>query len=185
MAFYTFFDLTAKIKEKIRDLILLPYWKLKLDRVGKKSFIKSSVKIIGNGKRIRIGNNFKIWHRCFITVGKGTIRFGDNGHLGVGVYINATKGNIEIGNHVAIAPGTQIYSYSDDYAIGRKIGEIHKTGDVIIKNNVLIGAGSIILPGVTINNGAIIAAGAVVNKDVSENSIVGGVPAKEIKKRKE
>ena len=64
---------------------------------------------------------------------------------------------------------------------------IHPTaiiGDnVIIEDDVLIGAGTIILPGVTIGKGAIIAAGAVVTKDVPEYTIVGGIPAKEIKKR--
>ncbi len=50
-----------------------------------------------------------------------------------------------------------------------------------IGNNVWIGANSTILPGVTIGDGAIIAAGAVVSKDVPENAVVGGVPAKIIK----
>ena len=52
---------------------------------------------------------------------------------------------------------------------------------VKIGNNVWIGSNATILPGVTISDGAIIAAGAVVTKDVSENSIVGGNPAKLIK----
>ena len=50
-----------------------------------------------------------------------------------------------------------------------------------IGKNVWIGANATILPGVSIGDGAIIAAGAVVSKDVPENSVVGGVPARKIK----
>lgn len=60
---------------------------------------------------------------------------------------------------------------------------IRNNKPVVIGNDVWIGAGVIILPGVHIGDGAIIAAGAVVNKDVEAYTIVGGVPAKFIKKR--
>lgn len=50
-----------------------------------------------------------------------------------------------------------------------------------IGKNVWIGANATVLPGVTIGDGAIVAAGAVVNRDVPENTVVGGVPAKVIK----
>lgn len=53
-----------------------------------------------------------------------------------------------------------------------------------IGKNVWIGANSVVLPGVTVGNGAVIAAGAIVTKDVPENTVVGGVPAKFIKKVK-
>ncbi|OCC15876.1 Acetyltransferase [Dissulfuribacter thermophilus] len=52
---------------------------------------------------------------------------------------------------------------------------------VTIGKDVWIGTGAIILPGVTINDGAIIAAGAVVTKDVPQDCLVGGVPAKIIR----
>jgi acetyltransferase-like isoleucine patch superfamily enzyme len=55
---------------------------------------------------------------------------------------------------------------------------------IVIKKNAWIGAGATILPGVTIGENAIVAAGAVVTKDVFDNTIVGGVPAKLIKKIK-
>ena len=54
---------------------------------------------------------------------------------------------------------------------------------VVIGNDVWIGSGAVILEGITIGDGAIVAAGAVVTKDVEPYSIVGGVPAKEIRKR--
>ena len=56
-------------------------------------------------------------------------------------------------------------------------------GDIIIGNDVWIGYNAIILSGVTIGDGAIIATGAVVTKDVPAYTIVGGIPAKKIKKR--
>ena len=82
----------------------------------------------------------------------------------------------------------------DDVQIGPKVSvitEIHpldpstrKSLDlksVLIKRNAWIGAGAIILPGVTIGENSVIAAGAVVNKDVPANTVVGGIPAKIIK----
>lgn len=54
---------------------------------------------------------------------------------------------------------------------------------VIIKNDVLIGANSVILSGITIGNGAVIGAGAVVTKDVPDYAVMGGVPARIIKYR--
>ena len=56
-------------------------------------------------------------------------------------------------------------------------------GDIVIGNDVWIGYEAVILSGVTIGDGAIIGARAVVTKDVAPYSIVGGVPAKEIRKR--
>jgi acetyltransferase-like isoleucine patch superfamily enzyme len=56
-------------------------------------------------------------------------------------------------------------------------------GDIRIGDDVWVGCSVQILPGVTIGNGAVIAAGSLVNKDVPENAIVAGVPAKIIKYR--
>ncbi|MDO5665378.1 MAG: acyltransferase [Bacteroidia bacterium] len=62
-----------------------------------------------------------------------------------------------------------------------RVPDLEITAPIEIKNNVYIGARSIIMPGVTIGNNCIIAAGAVVTKDVPDNSVYGGVPAKFIK----
>lgn len=56
----------------------------------------------------------------------------------------------------------------------------HTVGPIILKHKCYIGAGAIILPGVTVGEGAIVAAGAVVTKDVPPWTLVGGVPARVI-----
>ena len=56
--------------------------------------------------------------------------------------------------------------------------------DVVIEEDVWVGAGATILKGVTIGNGSVVAAGALVKKDVPPYAVVGGVPAKIIKMRK-
>lgn len=69
------------------------------------------------------------------------------------------------------------------YVGGFVTERIQTHSEVKIKNDVWIGANTVIMPGVTIGNGAIIGAGAVVTKDVSDYAIVAGVPAKLIKYR--
>jgi len=92
------------------------------------------------------------------------------------------KKKIEIGNSCLISTGVIIRD-NDGHKIGL-FGEkpIEKIKEVIIKDNVWIGQNSIILKGVTINEGAIIAAGSVVTKDIEKNSLVGGCPAKIIRR---
>ena len=79
-----------------------------------------------------------------------------------------------IGHHVVLAT----LNHDLDPA---KRGDLHPA-PICIGKNVWIGSNATILQGVTIGDGAVIAAGAVVNKDVPENTVVGGVPAKIIRK---
>ena len=172
-------DFCVRIRSKIIDYILKSFWLIRLKTLGRGSCLKPGVKVIGNGKRIKIGKNFKIWLRCTLSVGiKGKITFGDEGLLGVNSYINASHGNITIGNNVAIAAYCQIYSHSHHYQKGHFVNQCFIEGDVVIKDNVLIGSNVVILPGVTINKNSVIGAGAVVTKDVPQNKIMGGIPAK-------
>lgn len=118
-----------------------------------------------NPKNIYLGENVRITMDCCIWAGdNGKIIFGNNVLVGPGVKIFAT-------NH-----GSQKL----DVPI---VFQDRVERDIIIGNNVWIGANSVIVAGVEIEDGSIIAAGSVVTKNVSKNVIVGGVPAKIIKER--
>ena len=109
---------------------------------------------------------------------------GINITVGKNVFINACckfqdQGGIEIGDNVLIGHSVVIATLNHDFIIENRLSMHAKK--VKIGNDVWIGSNVTILPGVTINDGAIIAAGAVVTKDVAQNAIVAGNPAKIIK----
>ncbi len=109
------------------------------------------------GKHIKLGKNIFINHACtFLDLGGITIE--DDVQIG-------PKVNLITENH-PVDPSKRKYL---------------ELKSILIKRNAWIGAGATILPGVTIGENSIVAAGAVVNKDVHDNSIVGGIPAKFIK----
>lgn len=85
--------------------------------------------------------------------------------------------HIEIGNNVTLAPRVHIIAH--DASTWEYLGH-SKVKNVRIGNRVFIGAGSIILPGVTIGDNVIVGAGSVVTKDIPENSVYAGNPAKYI-----
>ena len=111
--------------------------------------------------------------------------YGTNITLGKQVFFNTNcvvldAAKVTIGDHVFIGPAVQIYTaiHPKDPIQRRKFFESAKP--ITIENDVWIGGGAIILPGVTIGKNSIVGAGSVVTKDVPENVTVAGNPAKEI-----
>lgn len=112
---------------------------------------------------------------------------GKNITIGKNVFINACckfqdQGGITIGDGVLIGHNVTLATLNHEENPSRR-HYIHPK-PIKIGNNVWIGSNATILPGVTIGDGAIIGANAVVTKDVKENTIVAGVPAKLIKEIK-
>ena len=121
------------------------------------------------------GENLKFYGKVNIKNPKN-IKVGNNVSFNDGVYLNGL-GKIEIGNNVSISALSIIVSTGlDPKSLEHK--KEHKNKKIIIGNNVQIGAGAIILSGVMINNNVIVGAGSVVTKNVTDNCIVAGNPAK-------
>ena len=110
--------------------------------------------------------------------------FGKNIHLGKNVFINAgckfqDHGGIYIGDNVLIGHNVVLATLNHEENPKNRGNLI--AAPIKIGNDVWIGSNATILSGVTMDDGAIVAAGAVVTKDVAENTVVGGVPAKYIR----
>lgn len=110
---------------------------------------------------------------------------GKNIHIGENVFINSNctmqdQGGVYIGDDVLIGHNVCLLTLNHGFE-PEKRAELHPS-PIHIEDKVWIGSNATILPGVSIGKGAIVAAGAVVTRDVEENTIVGGVPARLIKK---
>lgn len=88
---------------------------------------------------------------------------------------------VTIGDYCMIGPNTVISTVGHPLTAEGRRQHLSITAPIVIGNDVWIGANCVILPGVTIGNNVVIAAGAVVTKDVPNNCVVGGIPAKKIK----
>jgi acetyltransferase-like isoleucine patch superfamily enzyme len=143
----------------------------------------ASIEADSNGKII-IGPNCTICQNSILKSQGGSIIINGNSTIQPFCYLGGA-GGIFIGNGVRIAPGAKIFSYEHNYK--EKNVPIYKQGitlkKIIIEDNVWIGSNAIITGGVIIGRDSIIGAGSVVTKSVESGSIVGGVPAKLIKKR--
>lgn len=136
--------------------------------------LKTMVKSIGDnvyvGKYVVIKNH-------------SNISIGSNVSIHDFTYIDGA-GGLDIGNNVSIAHNCSIlttnHQWNDNTKPIKYNKEEHKK--VIINNDVWLGCGVRILAGVEINKRSVVAAGAVVNKNVVSNTVIGGVPAKLIKK---
>ncbi|MGY3931360.1 maltose O-acetyltransferase [Aeromonas encheleia] len=115
-----------------------------------------------------------------------SLRIGEGTSINEYTNIRAAGGDIYIGKHCMIAQFVTIVASNHVVDLGGNMIE-HEWDNVkrnvSIGDNTWIGAGSIILPGVTIGSGCVIAAGSVVTHDVLDNQIVVGAPAKLLRAR--
>lgn len=125
----------------------------------------------------KVGNHVNIHGKFFIKY-CNNFEIGDNSHINYGVFL-VCRDKIIIGKNVHISSHVTMHTGGLD--IFNDINK-HYTKSIVIEDNVWITTGVILNPGVTIGKNSIVLPGSVVNKDIPENSMVGGVPAKLIKK---
>lgn len=137
--------------------------------------------------KVRKGNS----PQC-LGVGANTILINiDNIYIGEGSYINggdiraSNNAKIVIGKNCMLSYNVHIRTETHEYKNSEIpiISQGHLEKDIYIGDDVWIGYGAQIMAGVRIGNSAVVAAGAVVTKDVEAYTVVGGIPARVIKKR--
>ncbi|MGL5902975.1 MAG: sugar O-acetyltransferase [Cetobacterium sp.] len=169
---------------KAKDLIRT-YNQIDSNNLEEKNIILTEL-LGGKGKNLWITAPF------FVDYGNN-IYFGNNCEVNMNcTFLDDNK--IIIGNNALIAPNVQIYTAFHPLNAIDRFGQVKEDGTfefcktqtapVIIGDNVWIGGGVIILPGVTIGNNVVIGAGSVVTKDIPSDSLAFGNPCKVIKNLK-
>ena len=133
----------------------------------------------------RCGMKFDIAPGAFLMSGiwfdtRGNCLIGKNSVINQDCRLD-NRGGIFIRENVSISPGVHLITADHDIDSPRCAG---RQAPITIEKLVFIGSRATILPGVTIGEGAVVAACACVTKDVEPYTVVGGVPAREIRKRK-
>lgn len=131
----------------------------------------------------KVGNNVEIKIPFMCDYGYN-IEIGDN----VFINYNCTMldcNKIKIGNNVLIAPNVQFYAATHPVEYEIRLQELEMAYPIIVEDNVWIGGGAIICPGVKIGRNTVIGAGSVVVKDIPANCVAVGNPCKVIKRLEE
>lgn len=157
------------------------------------------IKHLPNSRYVRLFNTIRIWYlskvlkileydsnsffenKVYISNAQD-ITIGKHCHINENVFIQGCS----IGNYVMIAPNVAILNSTHNYNdinIPMILQGERKGINPIVEDDVWIGRNAIIMPGVIIKKGSIVAAGSVVTKNIEAYSVVGGIPAKLIKKR--
>ena len=112
------------------------------------------------------------------------VKIGEHCSIASNVQFGSEPYMITIGDHVRLTENVKFTTHDGGLWVVRELKEEYKNADIfkpiVIGNNVHIGVNSIIMPGVTIGNNVIIGCGAVVTKDIPDNSVAVGVPARVI-----
>ena len=153
--------------------------------VGDNARIATNCTIIGP-QNIAIGSRVRIDAFTTIIVDAGYCRIGSNVHIAGGVLL-VCRGGIEIGEFAGLSNGSRVYSANDDYDGSHLTGPtvpVQFTGVTIarvaIGKHCVIGAGTTILPGVSIGLGSVVGAMSLVRKDLPEWGKFAGIPARRI-----
>lgn len=143
-----------------------------------------------NCKNIRLGDNIRIDDFCVLSAGLGGIDIGNHVHIAVFASLIGS-GNINAADFCGIAARVSIFSSNDDYSgrvlTGPTVPEECRNvthADVRIGRHVIIGAGSVILPGVTLEDGVAVGALSLIKEDCKTFEIHVGIPAKRVGERK-
>jgi acetyltransferase-like isoleucine patch superfamily enzyme len=156
--------------------------------VGENVRIAKNATIIGLNN-IALGSNIRIDGNVVLAAYSGSLILGNYIHIGGGCYLGCA-GRITLSDFAGLSQGVRIYSSTDDYTgasltnptVPHKYLKI-KIAPVVLGRHVIVGSGSVILPGVTIGEGSSVGALSLVSKSLDGWAIYFGAPAKRLKAR--
>lgn len=189
---------TRTQQELARDTFANPFYqgyfeseelrKFGFKSVGENVKIAKNATIIGL-KNVSLGSNVRIDGNVVLAAYSGSLTLGNFIHIGAGCYLGCA-GEITMGDFSGLSQGICIYSATDDYSgknltnptiphkyLGVKIAPVN------LGKHVIVGAGSVILPGVNIGDGSSVGALSLVTKSLDEWGVYVGAPAKKLKAR--
>lgn len=145
--------------------------------------------ILINLEAIAFGSNVRVDAYTILTASTGHLRFGNFVHVGANCFINANA-NVSLGDFAGLSQGVRIYSTSDDYSgryltnptIPREFQHMRRAA-VCLGRHVIVGSGSVILPGANIAEGSSIGALSVVTRPLEGWGIYAGQPARRVRER--
>jgi len=157
-------------------------------RLGAHVFIGDRVIIFQaeNGGPVEVGDWALLWGDSLLETGEGgSITIGPQTRINRGVQLLAYKAPIQIGRDVGVSTNSIFHSYDHGMAPGIPYMKqpLQTKGPIIVEDHAWVGAGTIVLSGVRIGKGAVVGAGSVVTKDVPDNAIAVGVPARVVAMR--
>jgi acetyltransferase-like isoleucine patch superfamily enzyme len=157
-------------------------------RIGANVYVGDNViaRCVRNGGSVELHDKVQLYGNTFIETGlEGRISIGAGTHIQPGCHIHAFLSEISIGRSVEIAPQCAFYSYDHSVALGEVIMKQppRSKGGITVGDGAWLGHGVIVLDGVRIGPGAVIGAGSVVVRDIPENAIAAGVPARVVRFR--
>ncbi len=157
-------------------------------RSGANVYIGDNVVVscCSGGGCVQLDDGVQLYGDTFIETGSGgAVRIGAGTHIQPGCHLHAHLADISIGRSVEIASGCGFFSYDHGTAPGMLIMDqpLISKGGIVVGDGAWLGYRVTVLHGVTIGAGAVIAAGSVVVRDIPDNAIAAGVPAKVIKYR--
>jgi acetyltransferase-like isoleucine patch superfamily enzyme len=156
---------------------------------GRSVYVDRHARIHASPARIELGDHCRVMWGAYLCTyvsnsrqGEGIVT-GRNCWIGVNCVIASGQGGIFLGDNVLIGPNTILVTGDHDYRQKDRetIEQAYVGRPILIGNNVWIGANAAVLGGVSVGSRAVIAAGAVVTNDVSEGTVVGGIPAQVLK----
>ena len=143
-----------------------------------------------NPEKISLGNNVRIDDFCVLSAGEGGIEIGDYIHIAVFTSLIG-RGRITVRDFCNFSSRVSVYSSNDDYSGDHMTNPMvpsEFTGvthaEVQIGKHVIIGSGSIVLPGVVLEEGVTIGALSLANRSCQSFGIYAGVPARRIGERR-